>query len=325
MRQVGLTTRAVLILGSPYWCMKAFACLAAPSSHPFWTSSELPWPTKQFPPLKALPDPGHIMCRQGGHTFLLSSGQYPHYAMRHGPAKYCKFAYSSAFGFSCSTGDMDVAQVAGDSMLALRDASPSVEDGDGETWKVRRKPINARIEARGTDRVHLRSSWRPWKDVEVETWLLPPQTGSPNWYIRVHRIKSDRPLLTSEGGWSTFGQGEDGRAVVQSFSGETSRGGEQELGWARVTTVPGCVGVLDLDLPGTKRDKRKGVLVQTDPQSNVIFSRSVLPSLQSQIEAGETWLAIGIFGLPAGATSANEYESEWRKTPSVPGWIVEQA
>ncbi|ORX36052.1 hypothetical protein BD324DRAFT_581530 [Kockovaella imperatae] len=302
--------------GSPYWCMKAFACLAAPPTHPFWSCSELPWPSDLFPLLKAIPDPHHIMCRHGNHTFLLSSGQQPHYAMRHGPSKYCKFAYSSVFGFSCATGDMDIAQTAGDSMLALKDATPGVENGDGETWRVRRKPIDAEIVGRGTPRVHLRSSWKPWKDVTVETWLLPPQADSPNWYLRVHRLRSDRPLLTSEGGWSTYGQGDDGRAVVQSFSGETSRGGEEQVGWARVTTQPGCVGILDL----TKgQDKRKGILVQTDPQSNVIFSRSVLPSLQGTLEAGETWLITAVFGLPH--TGEARYTEEWNKQPVVPDWI----
>ena len=301
--------------GSPYWCMKAFACLAAPPSHPFWTSPELPWPAKLFAPVKALPDPGHIMCRLGGHTFLLSSGQKPHYAMRHGPSKYSKFAYSSVFGFSCSTGDMDIGQVAADSMLALKDDTPGLEACDGETWRVRRSPLDARIVGRGTDTVHLRSSWRPWSDVEVETWLFPPREKSPYWYTRIHRIKSGRPLVSSEAGWSTYGQADDGRAVVQSFSGETSQGGEEAVGHARVTTRPGCVGIMDLSEGNVQR---QGVLVQTDPNSNVIFSRSVLPSLQGKLAAGETWVAIGVFGMPGnGSVDATRYDEEWAERPRV--------
>ncbi|WVQ82644.1 hypothetical protein IAT38_004776 [Cryptococcus sp. DSM 104549] len=306
--------------GSPYWCMKAFLCLAAGADHPFWTSDELPWPTDSFPLTKAIPDPSHIMCRQGGHTFLLSSGQAPHYAMRHGPAKYCKFSYSSAFGFCCPTGDMDLGQLAGDSMLALRDTSDGVEDGDGETWRVRRKPIDARIEGRGTERVHLRSKWKPWKDVEVETWLLPPQESSPNWYLRVHKITSGRKLLSAEGGWTNYGQGADGRALIQTFSGLMSAGGDQEEGWARAVTAGGAVGLLDVPFK-TSKGKREGQLVQIDPNANVIFSRGILPSLLGEVKVGESWLVTAIFGKPATGGKAEGWEQEWSRIPEVPSWV----
>ncbi|ODO11645.1 hypothetical protein I350_00429 [Cryptococcus amylolentus CBS 6273] len=301
--------------GSPYWCMKAFLCLGASSDHPFWVSEELPWPSDLFPKVKALPDPSHIMCRQGGHTFLLSSGQSPHYAMRAGPAKYCKFGYSSAFGFSCPSGDMDIGQVAPDSMLALRDVSGGVDEGDGETWRVRRKPIEARLERRGTDGVHLRAKWKPWHDVEVETWLFPPTSPSSSWYLRVHRITSGRKLRSVEGGWATYGQGPDGRALVQDFSGVKSEGGDEEEGWARAVTSGGAVGLKDLSFRGSL-GKRLGKLVQIDPNTNVIFSRGVLPSLVGEIDQGETWLATAVFGKPTWETS-QERENAWEDVPEV--------
>lgn len=300
--------------------MKAFLCLAAPASHPFWTSKELPRPA--LPPVRALPDPYHLMCNRGGHTFLLSSGQYPHYAMRHGPAKYSKFSYSASFGFSCSTGDMDLEQLAADSMLALRDATPGVETSDGETWRVRRVPIGAKIVGRGTPDVHLRSSWRPWADVEVDTFLIPPQEGSPNYYLRVHKITSGRPLTSSEAGWATYGQGDDGRALIQAFSGEKSVGGDEEVGWARAATKGGCVGVRDLAVgngEGGKGD-RKGRLVQIDPNANVICSRSILPSLLGEVSKGETWLVTAVFGAP---TRVKDWKSEWEKVPKVPNYVFQ--
>lgn len=304
--------------GSPYWCMKAFLCLAAPASHPFWTSKELPKPSS-LPAIRAIPDPYHIMCNRGGHTFLLSSGQYPHYAMRHGPAKYSKFSYSSSFGFSCPTGDMDLEQLAADSMLALRDASSGVEQCDGETWRVRRVTRDARIVGRGTPEVHLRSSWRPWSDVEVETFLIPPQEASPNYYLRVHKIKSSRPLQTSEAGWATYGQGADGRALYQAFSGEMSEGGAEEVGYARAATKGGCVGVRDLTVKGSKAD-RKGRLVQIDPNANVIFSRSILPSLLGEVAQGETWLVTAVFGAP---TRVQDWQSQWDRVPEVPDYVFQ--
>lgn len=306
--------------GSPYWCMKAFACLAAPQAHPFWTSDELPWPSDSYPSIKAIPDPSHIMTRLGGHVFLLSSGQKPHYALRHGPAKYCKFSYSSSFGFSCPTGDMDLEQLAADSMLALRDNSEGVEEGDGETWRVRRQPFDARIEGRGTRDVHLRSMWKPWKDVLVETFLIPPQAESPSWYLRVHKITSGRKLKSSEAGWATYGQSDDGRALVQAFSGEKSKGGDEEVGWARAATSAGCVGVKDVIVKGSKGD-RVGRLVQSDPNSNVIFSRSVLPSLLVDIAEGETSIATAVFGVPAREGKVPEWTGEWDRAPSIPDYV----
>ncbi|WRT64296.1 uncharacterized protein IL334_001227 [Kwoniella shivajii] len=306
--------------GSPYWCMKAFLCLAAPASHPFWSSEELAWPTDSFPLTKSLPDPSHIMCRQADHTFLLSSGQAPHYAMRHGPAKYCKFSYSSAFGFCCPTGDMDLGQLAPDSMLALRDASEGVESCDGETWRVRRHPIDAKIIGRGTDQVHLRSKWRPWKDVEVETWLVPPQDASSSWYLRIHKVTSGRKLESAEGGWTNYGQGEDGRALVQSFSGLMSKGGDQEIGWSRAVTAGGAVGLVDVAYKGSDGN-RQGQLVQIDPNANVIFSRGILPSLIGNIGEGESWMVTAIFGKPAKGGKTEGWEQAWEKVPQVPAWI----
>lgn len=309
--------------------MKAFACLGAPSSHPFWTSEELAWPSDLFPAVKALPDPGHIMCRLGGHTFLLSSGQSAHYFMRHASAKYSKFAYSSAFGFSCSTGELGLEQLAADSMLALHDASPEVSSADGETWRVRRIPLNARIVGRGTPDVHLRSGWRPWADVEVETFLFPPRESSPNWYLRVHKITSSkgRPLETSEAGWAIYGQGEDGRALVQAFSGEKSRGGDEEVGWARARTAGGVVGLKDIKIPHGGGE-RHGKLVQSDPNSNVIFSRSVLPSLSGTAcqDGKTTWLATAIFGVPAlggDGSLPEDWEKGWNTVPEIPKLVFQ--
>jgi hypothetical protein len=313
--------------GSPYWCMKAFACLAAPASHPFWTSQELAWPTNLFPPIKAIPDAGHIMCRSNGHVFLLSSGQSAHYALRHAQEKYGKFSYSSTFGFCCSTGDLDLEQVAADSMLAVRDITPGVEEGDGETWRVRRVPLDASIVGRGTKDVHLRSRWKPWHDVDVETWLVPPQPGSPSWYLRVHKIVSSRGrhIGTSEAGWGTYGQSDDGRALVQAFSGETSRGGDQAIGWTRANTRGGCVGVVDIPIKGGAA-QREGKLIQSDPNSNVIFSRSVLPSLLGSAcqDGNTTWLATAVFGVPTvDGKLPTGWEKEWEKRPEVPAYVFE--
>ena len=68
-------------------------------------------------------------------------------------AKYGKFAYSSAFGFSVPTGALDLQQHAPDSMLALSD------DGHGERWVVRREATDVSISDDGV----IKSTWTPWR------------------------------------------------------------------------------------------------------------------------------------------------------------------
>lgn len=127
--------------GSTYWFMLGFVALAVPESHPFWSSEELPYPYPAASPLAVLAHPMHIITHQGGHTFLLSSGQACHYPVRASESKYGKFAYSSAFGYSVPTGAYSVESIGGDNVLAL-------SEDQGETWRVRRQPLNATLESK---------------------------------------------------------------------------------------------------------------------------------------------------------------------------------
>lgn len=212
-------------------------------------------------------------------------------------------------------------QLAADSMLALCDDPPEAGYGEGERWRVRRDPIDAQLKKAG-DAPYLQSKWQPWPDVSVETWLLPPQASSSCWYLRVHRIKSGRDLRTAEGGWAMHGQGDDGRAIVQVFSGETSAGGLEADGEARAKTSTGAIGLATISLP-VEQLRTRGKLVQSDPNSNVIFPRTVLPTLLGDIKAGSTvWTATAVFAVVArhGQVS-DQWESEWEKRPVVPSWL----
>ncbi|KAJ9116266.1 hypothetical protein QFC24_006783 [Naganishia onofrii] len=313
--------------GSPYWCCKAFACLAVPESHPFWQADELPWPTDLFPAVTSLPDPLHIMVRLppsspalATHTYLLSSGQACHYALKASESKYGRYAYSSAFGFSCPTGAFGLEQMAADCMLALCDDPEEDGFGQGERWRVRRLAEDAKLVHYGdsSDQVYLHSIWRPWKNlVSVETWLLPPTAAAPDWYIRIHKIVTDRELRSSEGGWPCYGQGPDGRALVQVFSGEKGQGGLEESGIVRAITSAGIVGLKDLS-----STPRQGKLIQSDANSNLIFSRSVLPSLLGKHQSGsEEFLVTAVFGQPAKvgeSTVDDAWKDEWEKRPVLP-------
>ncbi|KAH9478026.1 hypothetical protein JR316_0010262 [Psilocybe cubensis] len=297
--------------GSPYWCCKSFVTLALPETHPFWASEEEPYPEPLRGTVKALNHPLHITSNLAGHTYLLSSGQQCSYPVKQSAAKYGKLAYSSAFGYSVPVGNGTLEELGGDSTLAL-------SDDNGETWKCRRDTREARIE----NGKWLRSMWYPWKDVEVETWLVPPHKDTPLWHLRVHRIKTGRELTSAEGGFAIYGQGEDGRALEPSTGeafGTFEQGGE-----GRAASRAGVSGIVDL--VGVENG-RKGRALRTDANSNLMVARAVLPTLLAEHEGNDRniWLVTGVFAIPSfneevGARSG--WIEEWNKRPAVPAEIM---
>jgi hypothetical protein len=297
--------------GSPYWCMLAFAALAVPESHPFWSAKEEPHPYANQRVVKPLPHPRHIMVQSGGHTFLLSSGQACHYAIKNSNAKYGKFAYSSAFAYSVSTGYQELEQFVPESSLALSD------DG-GELWKMRRAHNgDSQIETHEGVPV-LVSSMKPWADVEVTTYLIPPTEETPNWHVRVHRITSGRDLMTAEGGFAAYACREsDGRALTGLEEG-SSEGTKEDGTSALVASRSGAVGIAELE-----REERAGSVLLADANSNLVEARSVVPLVQGRVTAGQTaWYVTGAYALPGSVEGwKGQWQSGWEKRPAVPGWV----
>lgn len=336
--------------GSPYWAFKAFIPLALPATHPFWTSEEKPLPitTLATPSpsvgiIAPLDHPGHIISHiSPAHTFLLSSGQACHYPLRHGAEKYGKLAYSSAFGYAVPTGSYLLDQHAPDSTIALSDC----DDGqvEGERWVVRREVEWARLEkVQEGEGFWLHALWKPWKGTEVETWLVPPQPSTPDWHIRIHRIRSSRTkLLISDAGFSIHGQRGDGRALDAAdgstglLSSSPAAPGGQDVqvegkvagdDFALIRSSVGISGVKDLtpplSAPSPSSSSRTGETVILDANANIIFPRSIMPTLRSTYtkhgEGTDIWLVTGVFALelPLGLEGGDLGE-RWARTPSIP-------
>ena len=300
--------------GSPYWYMLGFAALALPESHAFWQCAEAPYPASSIPQIMPLKHTKHIMVRKGGHTFLLSSGQMCHYPMRAAESKYGKFAYSSAFGYSVPTGGYFVQAIGGDNMLTL-------SDDEGETWKVRRIPLDARIETMDGKPV-LVSGWKSWSDVSVETYLLPPTDETPNWHVRAHRVSTARAVISSEGAFAMNGeQQSDGRELVQ-LDNTSPEGRHEANSEALVLSRSGTVGIVELH----SQARRTGKVLDEDANSNLIHSRSVLPSLSSALEPGkEVWLVTAVFAVPANVQGwQNSWRAGWNHPPSIPQWLQQK-
>ena len=122
--------------GSPYWAMKGFAGLAASADHPFWASDEEPLDPLDAP--VTLDDAGWVVARGADHAVALI-GRTEHRLdfPEHASAKYRKFAYSSAFGFSGDVPDI-LGRVTTDSMLALTDAEGNRRSRPGIDARRRR-------------------------------------------------------------------------------------------------------------------------------------------------------------------------------------------
>lgn len=218
---------------SPYWCLKSLIVIGLPETDPFWASEEVPYPS--WEDNVVLPGPEQILCNhpQGNHHFMLTPGQFVGWPLKATHAKYCKFAYSSAFAFSVPTGPL-IQQIAPDNTLALS------RDG-AETWALKWKCdevrfLDATVTFASTTEVVTATSvrWYPWNDraVAVNTTLVPPTKRWPDWHIRIHRLvirERLRTLHMTGGGFAILGrEASSGRDLprLQSLLNDVQIGSE---------------------------------------------------------------------------------------------------
>lgn len=254
--------------GSPYWALKAFLPLALPDSHPFW-QAEAVAPTRR-PDISAQRQPGFVLFDTVNDVVALASGQ-ENLQMRCGAEKYAKFAYSARYGFSVET-DGRFAVAAAENMLLFSD--------DGR--HCRGRETNETVVLAGTT---LYARWRPFEDVEVETWLIP----APPWHVRVHRIRAGRPYRICEGGFAV--PRPEGTIPARSVPGGVV-----------VETATDLAAILALEPSGG----RAAVAHPTQPNTNLVSARTLVPQLHGSIAAGETVLATAVLALgdPAAGRAA---------------------
>lgn len=247
--------------GSPYWALKTFLVLALEDSERFWSEPEQELPS--LPALSVQREPHLVLCRQEstGHVTAFNAGHLSSNEHTHTSAKYEKFAYSSAFGFSVPRAEWGLGQAAMDSMLGLseRDNLYRVRRKNEETW-IRGHVLYAR--------------WLPWSNVEVETWIV---AGLP-WHVRVHRITTGRSLDAAEGGFALGLQEEQGLKV-----------NGQDVRAVNATGHSGIHGLLGYD---------EGLIVYPNANTNLLHPRTVLPTLVAALEPGTHLLAAAVYGQP---------------------------
>jgi hypothetical protein len=263
---------------SPYWGLKPFLLLALPESHPFWLATEEP--VQKEKQVSVQKHGRHILCCsiESEHLVLLNGGHWRKSCFQHIEEKYAKFAYSTHFGFNVATGNGRVDKKAPDNALLFTD--------DGYYFKERGYTFDHEV-----GEAYLASSFSPWGDVEVRTWMCPIGTNA---HLRVHRVRSQRELECVEGGFALprtdayYTSMGDPNFGDYFGSVEESNG----LGRSMICDSPGLSCIIDPLVT------RKGKVVLHAPNSNVLHQRAVIPTLKGKISKGETYLVSLIIAHP---------------------------
>jgi len=333
---------------SPYWCLKTLISISLPENHAFWTCEELPHPlarslTSSPSSAKAQPqplsvtgldEPKQILIFSPNHHYLLSLGQFCPWPIKASEAKYCKFAYSSAFGFSVPTGPL-IQQMAPDNTIAI-------SEDEGETWRLMWKSSNPELGSAQLQRSDgsseevqkLSASWSPGKKspLLIETTIVAPTRRWPDWYIRAHRIRlrgGAKPEVhefrTVEGGFSAPCHRLDGSALPVLTAGEVEKyqdriveGVLEDGASSLVMTSAGASGIVQLS-PGLG----KGEALKPDSNTNLMFQRSLIPTIMQEYQIGERGeeiqVVVGVFAVSRKHVSLSGHEIRrlWNDRPAV--------
>lgn len=173
--------------GASFWAFRSFVVLALPEGDPFWS---LERSRRDMLRVKAEPVPGMLFCAGERHTYALSAMQYCSATMIGRFSKYGKLCYSTAFGWNASKDVTGIGNFAVDNALAISIAGT-------DQYMSRGKIQGFRVE-----KGYAYSMWSLGSAVRVETWLVPIDEFR---HLRIHRIDSNCPVTTYEGGFPVFG------------------------------------------------------------------------------------------------------------------------
>ncbi|KAF5123381.1 hypothetical protein E5D57_011294 [Metarhizium anisopliae] len=212
---------------------------------------------------------------------------------------------------------------------------PSVKELPHPGHIMRRVSEYAGIEYRDGQPV-LVSRWKPFSDVRITTTLVPSAPKTPNWHLRVHCIQTGRQLMTADGSFAICNVNSVNGRYLESYGQEQCEGTMPKIignydtnspaGWATgkdgsfaVHATKGAVGIKALEPMGSRR----AMLVNADPNSNLVDSRTTIPTLQGSIETGQAaWYVSAIYAKPGqDGVSKMTYLDGWQTPPNIPRWL----
>jgi len=244
--------------GSPYWALKSFIFLAIPDDHPFWQAEEKIGAAQNQ---LLIPEMRSILARDetGNQVQMFTMGQHCE-GHAHVEAKYEKFVYSTAFGFSVSKSVLSLGQGAFDNTLAV-----SVDNG-------RYYRSRYGVESYDIKDEYLTSVWQPYPDTQITSYVIPLFP----WHVRIHEIQTNRELTLADGGF-TFDCGL-GFQVQQDESSVCSIAPEM------ISSIQALIG------------KQSAEVVFTEPNTNIYFDRGGIPTLKSTVSSGHHLLVSAVLG-----------------------------
>ncbi len=245
-------------VGSPYWAFKVFILLAVDRQHPFWQVE------KQLLQLSGRRFVSKEMqgwvehSQYSEHIMFYPAGQFIE-NQSHAPAKYGKFVYSTQFGFSVPKGAYYYAEGAFDNTLALSE--------DGIYFRPHAQDDSFEILE---DRlVHY---WSPLQGVQIKTEIIPLGES----HLRIHDIKTEKVLFIAEGGFSTKIEGSS--VISDKMFGQIN----SPSGTSIIRGIKGY-------------DEAR--IIRPEVNTNLLYSRSIFPSLQGKIQPGSHSLISMLSGV----------------------------
>jgi hypothetical protein len=135
------------------------------------------------------------------------------------------------------------------------------------------------------DIANVLATWSPWPDVHIHTLLFPADEDG-RWHARVHWIETKRKLWTAEGGFCV---------PLDGAVADTSH--EADANGAFAEARPLRSGIRDLT------GNRTGRVVVPDPNTHLLWPRTLLPTLCGTSEPGAHKLVSLVYADTAGGTA----------------------
>lgn len=242
-------------LGSAYWSMKFFAFLALPDEHPFWSAESEAYP--ELPSECAMKFGEMFLKRYPHHNTAYTPGVFSPAGHGHSVEKYGKFAYDTKFAFSIARSCYEVHENCPDSMLAF--------------WINGYVYVRRICEASEIRDHEVWSRWGPYPGIQVETTVIPTETG----HIRRHKIISSIACEAYDCGFSVSAALKDN--CVKAEENGRSRVENREC----YCEVCGKGG--------------EGFVITSDPNTNLVHPKTLLPCVKYRIEEGTQELTTEIF------------------------------
>ena len=235
--------------GSPYWALKTFMLLMLDDNDPFWSCEALPMP--ELNEKRLIKNADMLIIRNQGDVYAYTAGTQNDLACGQIAAKYLKFAYSTVFGFNVMRSQLSLEECAPDNMLVF--------EMDGMIF-IRRHNYGFTINDN-----EIITKWSPFKGIEVETKIIPFKEG----HIREHTVYSEYECRAYECGYAAASRDSD----MMDFR---MRDGE-------------CTAYNSFSSSSVRSESNgsKARLIYASPNTNILFNKTVIPSLEFKIKQGK--------------------------------------